>query len=144
VELVEIPQMETGAPLPEIKIIGAKLRCAYICSNPDFPGWDSGADSNHPGFDEYCAVIEFRDVSSYKFGAPNDEALYNHPLYKLGADYYGFYKFEKSPELKLQNDDWFWVATFHDETLQVAARSFSIVSSRVNTNSPKKALEVVK
>ena len=108
-ELVEIPQMETGAPLPEIKIIGAKLRCAYICSNPDFPGWDSGADSNHPGFDEY-----------------------------------GFYKFEKSPELKLQNDDWFWVATFHDETLQVAARSFSIVSSRVNTNSPKKALEVVK
>lgn len=135
--------METGAPLPEIEVIGTLLRCAYICSNPDFPGWEE-PDLKHIGFEEYCAVIEFQGVSSYQFGAPDDETLFNHPLYKLGADFYGFYKLTQSPELKLQENEFLWVATFHDETLQVAASAMRIVSHRIDTNCPKKALAEVK
>jgi hypothetical protein len=143
-ELNYLPAMETGSPLPEIEKIGEVLRCSYICSNPDFPGWDSGENLEHIGFDEYCAVIEFEGVSSYKFGAPNDESLYQHPSYKMGVGFYGFYKLTTSPELELLPNHFLWVFTFHDETLQVVARSLKILSRRANTNSPKEALDLEK
>mgnify|MGYP007133534720 CR=1 FL=1 len=135
--------METGAPLPEIEELGDFLRCSYICTNPDFPGWDSGESPDHPGFDEYCAVLEFEGVTSYKFGAPNDEGLYEHPLHNLGVGFYGFYKLTSSPELELLPDHYLWVATFHDETLQVVARSLKILSRRINVSQPKEALKRV-
>ncbi|WP_299773312.1 hypothetical protein [uncultured Pseudoteredinibacter sp.] len=136
----EPPIMESGAPLPEILERENSLLCAYICSNPDFVGWDSGAPPDHPGFEEYCAVIEFEDVQSYKFGTPSDEELFEHPLYKLGIDYYGFYKLNVSPELVLIAGCSLWVATFHDETLQVIAKGARVVSARVGVSSPKEAL----
>jgi len=143
-ELNDLPPMETGAPLPAIEFNGDVLRCSYICSNPDFPGWDSGVSPDHKGFDEYCAVIEFRGVSSYKFGAPNDEGLYDHPLYKLGVAFYGFYLLTTSPELELLPNKKLWVVTFHDETLQVVASTLKVVNSRIDTISPKDALDRAK
>ena len=143
-EWTEPPMMESGAPLPSILDCGSTLLCAYICSNPDFVGWDSGAPPDHPSFDEYCAVIEFEDVENFKFGAPNDEELYEHPLHKLGVDYYGFYKLNESPELDLMPGYFLWVAVFHDETLQVIAKNAKVFNSRVAVNSSQKALEHVK
>jgi len=143
-ELNNLPAMEAGAPLPEIAINGEVLRCSYICSNPDFPGWDSGESLDHKGFEEYCAVIEFEGVSSYKFGAPNDESLYDHPLYKLGVGFYGFYKLTESPELELLPKHHLWVISFHDETLQVVALELKVISHRINTSSLKEALDRAK
>jgi hypothetical protein len=91
-ELNDFPEMETGASLPAITENGNALQCAYICSNSDFPGWDRGEETDHPGFDEYCAVIEFTGVASFKFGAPNDEgrpkALYE-PVHGSAPDITG-------------------------------------------------------
>ena len=140
----EPPPMEPGAPLPVIEENGESLRCSYICANPDFPGWDSGAPSNHPGFAEYCAVVEFDNVIRYKFGAPNDEGLHKHPLYKMGVSFYEFYSLSESPELKLVAGSKLWVATFHDETLQVIAESARVLAHRVNVNLPVKALEYIR
>lgn len=143
-ELNYLPAMESGAPEPEIDINGSVLRCSYICSNPGFPGWESGESSDHKGFDEYCAVIQFDGVTNYKFGAPNDEALCDHELYKFGVSFYGFYKLTTSPEIELKHNQFLWVITFHDETLQVAATELRVVSERVNTSDPKEALNITK
>ncbi len=139
-EWTEPPIMESGAPLPSLSECDDTLLCAYICSNPDFVGWDTGAPPDHPDFDEYCAVIEFEHVESFRFGAPNDEELYEHPLHKLGVDYYGFYKFDESPDLELMPGYFLWVAVFHDETLQVIAKNAKVLNSRVAVSSPKDAL----
>ena len=138
----EPPAMETGAPEPEIKKIAGSLLCAYQCSNPDFPGWDSGESIEHPGFDEYFAILEFADVKRFSMGPPNDETLYDHPLYKLGVDYYGFYKLDKSPEITDSDGYFHWVVTFHDETLQVIAKNGFVKSSRIDAKSSTEALEL--
>ena len=139
------PAMETGAPEPELKEIGGSLLCAYRCSNPDFPGWDSGESIEHPGFTEYFAVLEFTDVKRFFMGPPSDESLYDHHLHKLGVDYYSFNKLETSPELSDPDNNEYchWVVTFHDETLQVIAKNATVKSRRIDAGSAKEALELV-
>ncbi len=139
IELNQFPPMETGSPLPAIRETGSNLFVSYLCSNPDFPGWDSGVSPDHPGFDEYCAVIKFTDVDWYHFGEPNDERLHEHPLYEYGLTFYGFHKVEKSKRAKRNNQS-YWIITFHDEILEVIAGGINLISNRVDTNSPKEAL----
>src|SRR4051812_30264853 len=86
------PEMDTGAPMPEIKAIADALLVAYVCSNPLFPGWDRGESPDHPGFAIYSAVLRFDGVVSYRLGPPNDERLHEHPLHACGLDFYGFFE----------------------------------------------------
>ena len=78
--------------------------------------------------------MKFEEVESFEFGPPNDESLYNHPLYKKGVDYYGFYK------LGYLNDFYHWVITFHDETLQVFAKKATVIHKRIDAASAQDAL----
>ncbi len=133
--------METGAPMPAIKETGADLLVSYICNNPDFPGWDSGASPDHPGFDEYCAVIKFSKIGWYHFGGPSDEKLHEHPLYDRGLSFYGFHLVENS--IKTNSTQSHWIITFHDETLEVVARNVEVVSKRVDTATPEDALTMI-
>ena len=132
--------MEAGAPLPAIKRIASDLLVSYICCNPKFPGWDSGAEPNHPGFDEYCAVLKFHDVSWSHFGAPSDERLHEHPLYKQGLTFYAFHEVENSQKVK-DNNLRHWIITFHDETLEVIGRDIELLSARIDSGDPSKTLE---
>ena len=93
------PPMETDAPLPVVQQVGESLVVAYVCRNPDFPGWDSGADPSHHGFDIWSAVLRFSGVAWHHFGAPSDEALATHPLYPVGLDFYGFWEVLDSPRV---------------------------------------------
>jgi hypothetical protein len=128
VEWSEPPRMTTGAPLPAIHQLDQSLFVAYVCRNPEFPGWDSGATPEHPGFDIYSAVLRFDGVTWHHFGAPNDESLHEHPLYPFGLRCYGFwevvYSIPTDPSLR------HWIATFHDEILEVVATSACVVSPR--------------
>lgn len=124
------PPMETGAPLPVVQRVGESLVVAYVCRNPEFPGWDSGADPSHHGFDLWSAVLRFSGVSWHHFGAPNDEALSTHPLYSVGLSFYGFWEVLDSPRVLDGGTLRHWVITFHDETLEVVAASASVVSPR--------------
>src|SRR4051812_26373353 len=81
------PPMETGAPLPVAERSGESLVVAYVCRNPEFPGWASGADLSHRGFDIWNAVLRFSGVAWHHFGAPNDEELATHPLYAVGLGF---------------------------------------------------------
>jgi len=133
--------MDTGAPLPAIRKEGDCLWVAYVCRNPEFPGWDSGAAAQHPGFAIYCALLRFDGVTDYHFGAPNDERLHAHPLYPVGLSFYGFYEAHGTSRLAERKGKKHWIITFHDETLEVVADSAHVVSSRIEGEDTHAALE---
>lgn len=140
-EWLDPPPMETGAPLPAIRKEGDRLWVAYVCRNPDFPGWGSGAGPEHPGFDIYSALLRFDGVTDYHFGAPNDERLHTHPLYSAGLKWYGFYEARETERLAGTKHKKHWIITFHDETLEVIADSAHIVSDRIDGEDTDAALE---
>jgi hypothetical protein len=139
IELNIFPSMDTGAPLPATMKDGSDLFVSYVCANPDFQGWNSGAPQDHPGFDEYCAVIKFEDVDWYHFGEPSDEKLHEHPLYEHGLTFYGFHEVEGSKRKNRENQR-HWIITFHDEILEVLGSSVELISGRIDTSSPEEAL----
>jgi len=124
------PKMEVGSPCPVVRCLPGSLLVAYVCSNPEFPGWDRGADPDHPGFDIWSAVVRFDGVTWHHFGAPGDEALRTHPLYDVGLGFYGFWEVLDSPRMPAGSALHHWVVTFHDETLEVVAASAFVVSRR--------------
>ncbi len=124
----EPPAMDTGAPNPALSMQGDSLFVAYVCMNPDFPGWDS-AEPGHPGLDVYSAVLQFDGVTQQYLGPPSNESLHLHPLYGLGLSWYSFFEVLCSP--RAVNDRRHWIATFHDETLEVVARAAKVAHFRV-------------
>jgi hypothetical protein len=121
------PPMETGSPLPAARAIGNRLLVAYVCSNPEFPGWNAGAELDHPGFAVYCAVLEFSGVKSFKLGPPSDERLWEHPLYRAGLKSYEFHEIQNESSQHSKH----WIVTFHDETLDVIAEHAKILETRI-------------
>ena len=133
----EPPNMDAGAPEPVVRLHDLRLFVAYRCKNPDFPGWGSEAAPDHPGFDEYFAVIQFDGVRKYTIGAPSEERLHEHPLFFRGLKCYQFHTVSGLAEGQV------WIACFHDETLEVQADSATVICSRVNASSADEALKQV-
>ena len=131
--------MDVGAPEPAVYESGDTGWVAYRCNNPDFPGWDSGASPNHPGFDEFCAVVRFIGVESMTLGPPSDERLHEHTLFDLGLEPYAFHVVEDSDEAT-PGETSHWIITFHDETLEVIAEDADVAEPRVEVDSPEQAL----
>lgn len=80
-ELNDLPQRSAGAPLPLLLAEDSELVLAYLTSS---------------SFDE-VAIVEFDLVAAHYLGAPNDEALSGHPLYKKGLRAYGAYEVRTHP-----------------------------------------------
>ena len=123
------PDMNSGTPFPAISVLNDSLFIAYVCHNPEFPGWDTGETVEHPGFDIYSAVVRFSGVVAHYLGSPTDEALYRHPLYSRGLKFYAFHEVLRSP--KAANPLRHWIATFHDETFEVVALAAEVYRRRV-------------
>jgi hypothetical protein len=119
------PAMQPGAPNPAARYIDPTLYVAYVCQNPKFPGWDSGAAIDHPGFDVYSAVIRFDGVQKYILGAPGEAQLHEHSLHPLGLSVYKFWEVVDCPSIPPGMHR--WLATFGDDTLDVTAASASVM-----------------
>lgn len=117
--------MDTGSPCPAVHSGEHRLLCAYHISETVVP-------------ERAVALLRFEGVLQFRLGYPNDEALHGHPLAKFGLKPYTSYLIENSPliaEIENQNRvhsaykpgmyvRWrHWIMTFHDETLEVIARS---------------------
>lgn len=126
----EPPVMDVGAPVPVGESSGDSLFVAYVCDNPEFPGWSSGAPIEHPGFDFYSAVLRFDGAKEHYLGPPGDEALHLHPLFPMGLTAYGFHEVSRSP--MAVNGLGHWIITFHDETLEAAAVTAQVYRERVD------------
>ena len=117
--------MDTGAPEPVIVREADRLWVAYRAHNPDFPGWNDPCAAEylaaHPG--EPIAVLVFEGVSEYRFGAPSNERLHEHPLYRRGLNYHQFHRVRYQGETASV-----WIVTFHDQTLEVSADAASAIA----------------
>ena len=122
--------MVSGAPEPSLHVSEDRLFVAYNCINPAFPGWDSGASPDHPGFDDLFAILEFTGVRSHTLGEPSEETLANHPLFQLGVSWYGFYR------LAIPDEETEWIIAFHDNTLRVRAESARVVFGPATSEQP--------
>ena len=141
VEWDDPPAMESGAPLPAARLINEALYIAYVCKNPDFPGWGNGAPIDHPGFALFSALLRFNGVTKYSLGPPGDERLYEHPLYQVGLRHYSFYEVTGMPDVS--SGDRMWIATFHDETLEVHAASAEVICRRIDGENTLRIVEDV-
>jgi hypothetical protein len=112
--------MDTGAPSPAIERAGDTLVVAYLVGATGAP--------------ECAAIVRFTGVFSVHFGDPNDEGLWEHPLYRSGLRHYGFWEILDSPNVPAGKPFRHWIATFHDETLEVVATSAAVIAREV----PKK------
>jgi hypothetical protein len=120
--------MEPGSPNPAVLVGKGNLLVAYVCRNADFPGWDSGESVDHPGFALYSAVLSFELCAEHRMGPPGDEKLHMHPLYAPGLKHYSFFEVvPPSADATWRN----WIITFHDELLEVRARSAKVFRRRV-------------
>jgi hypothetical protein len=118
------PQMDVGAPLPSIRVDADRLWVAYLRRDPEATG----------------VVLRFDGVSEYHFGGPNDERLHEHPLYSAGLSFYAFYEARGSERLRGRKKK-HWIATFHDETLEVIADSATIVEDAIEGENTRAMLE---
>ncbi len=134
--------MDVGSPEPAVYENGGTAWVAYRCNNPDFPGSGSDARQNHPGFDEYCAVLRFTGVESLTLGPPGGEQLHEHSLHDAGLEPYSFQVVEDSDEAT-EGETAHWVVTFHDETLEVIAEDAEVFEARIDASSPEQALTQV-
>lgn len=143
-EWKEAPQMDTGAPMPQIQLLEDRnLLCAYIISQAS---------------SEEYAIVAFRGTTQFTFGYPNDEALGAHPLFKYGVSFYAFNKIENSPYLvelgkrnakefpgteELMMEKQHYLASFHDETLEVVCDNLEFIG-RVKAESGDDAINKIK
>lgn len=130
-EIKDAPLPDTGAPNPTI--IGDEQSLFLIYTTRD----------------ERTAVVKFENCVIHKFGAPNDEALSGHELYKNGLHHYGIFKVSKSSWLKdlekmnsahpRHDKERFlayshFIFTFHDSTFECisAAMNFELHRDAIN------------
>jgi hypothetical protein len=124
------PAMNPGATRPEL-YFSRDLYCTYYL--PDAGNFTGNGQ---------IAVLRFSGVLHFRMGQPNDEVLGGHPLYKAGLGFYGFFRVLHSPliaEIEERNAVHrqhqpgiyskfnHWIATFHDETLEVISRQASFL-----------------
>ena len=118
VEWSEPPQMCTGVPLPVVERVGSDLVVVYICGGPETR--------------DHCAVVRFSGVQSQQFGYPNDEGLWEHRFYGIGLRHYAFWEVVDSPDIPVGSSLHHWIATFHDETLEVVGTSATVIARKVS------------
>jgi hypothetical protein len=137
-------RMDTGAPLPHVLSSGNQTIVLFHCGLDHDPEWDGKTVTTidtHDNQERRFAWMRFDGVTACLFGPPNDEALNGHPLWGHGLEFYQFHTVTNSgwiAELQERNrvhrhhKDELWyqlqhfVITFHDETLEVIARTYEV------------------
>lgn len=118
--------MDIGAPEPTVQTLGSQLLVSYFTR------------------DDAVAVLRFDEVRTYSLGPPNDEGLADHPLYALGLKPYAFFEMSQlgSPQhgAPAASSERHWIATFHDDTLEIHARLAVVVTKNAEQQSPNEAL----
>lgn len=142
VELEDLPQCSTGAPLPVIVADEHRLYVAYIVDEPD-PSWDGTSVTvvTPESADETIALIQFVRPDAHFFGPPNDEAFSGHPLASRGLRPYGAFEVLQSSWVRILErrnrvhpyhsasafaNCRHFVLAFHDSTFECIARSYEI------------------
>ncbi|MDR1159161.1 MAG: hypothetical protein LBK69_00830 [Syntrophomonadaceae bacterium] len=157
-ELIDnIPQCDVGAPLP---IIFSDERFVYLFYylRKDDKNWDGTyVNIRNSDVDEGVACIKFKGLTQYKFGAPNDEAIEGHPMYKYGLEAYSFFEVKNSEWIKTlmqmnrvhpcHKDKYFdncrhFIYFFHDNCFEIVCDSYSY--EIINTSIKEALINMIK
>jgi hypothetical protein len=111
--VVEIPHPSAGATEPTV--LSDDRRTALIYYVADSWPAEFGAPGAQTDAFERVATVVFTGVRGVFFGAPNDEALDNHPLYERGLGFYGAFRVEDSS----------WAAALERLAIKKGARPIS-------------------
>jgi hypothetical protein len=114
--------MEIGAPQPSFERLGDAVLVAYRISRPD----------------DHFAVLRFNGVQDLTFGDPTDEALETHRLFSAGLQPYRFQEVHGEPDVPAGLRR--WIITFHDDTLEVTARSAEVIVRATDAQSAAHAI----
>jgi hypothetical protein len=101
--------MDNGVPQPTLEREGTNVLLAYRTSRKD----------------DHFAILQFDEVRDLSFGDPNDETLESHRLYAHGLEPYRFHEIHEDDGVPSGFRR--WIVTFHDDTLDVVARSARVV-----------------
>jgi hypothetical protein len=128
VPLKELPDPNTGAPMPVVLAAVDRLVVSYLTTSVK----------------PRRIVLEFDRALAHKLGPPNDEAWIGHPLAKRGLEPYGVHEVKQSSwiaDLEKMNrvhsrhvaglfDGYrHFIFMLKDDTLEVIARSFRLVET---------------
>jgi hypothetical protein len=137
-------RMDTGAPLPHVFSGGNQTIVLFHSGFDHDPEWDGKTVTTidtQDDQDRHFSWMRFDGVTACLFGPPNDEALTGHPLWGHGLEFYQFHTVTNSgwiAELQERNrvhrhhkdEPWsqlqHFVITFHDETLEVVAKTYEV------------------
>lgn len=119
------PKMDIGAPHPLAERAGDVLWLAYRTRGGD-----------------HFAVLRFTGVREYSLGDPNDERLDTHPLFTSGLQFYAFHEVREDALVTAGLRR--WIATFHDDTLDVTAHSVEIMVRATKVQTAARALALVR
>jgi hypothetical protein len=86
---------------------------------------------------EDSAVVSFHDVMEWSYGYPNDEGLAEHRLWGSGLKHYEFH-FEHDES---DNPTSKWIATFHDGTFEIEAKTSKVEVKHAKNSNPSEALD---
>lgn len=127
VELTDVPQCDSGAPMPQVLGDGHTVWLSYFLGGN--------------GFSTDRAVLRFSGVDSVSFGGPNEEALHGHPLWGKGLTFYSFHEVIGSLWVATREREnsvhehhrrvrfarlRHFVFTFHDETFECLADGYGV------------------
>ena len=146
VSLSDVPQCNSGAPLPVVVADEGNLVLAYVVNEPD-PNWDgtyaTAIDPSTPGL--LFAIVTFQHPRAHFSGPPNDEAFSGHPLHARGLRPYAAFEVENSSWVRalehmnrvhpnhsprLFTDLKHFIFAFHDSVFECIARGYSVTLHR--------------
>jgi hypothetical protein len=129
IELTDLPPSNAGAPRP---VVYANERAVLVA-------YELAEHARGELEGDVSGVVIFKRAQSHLFGPPNDETVHGHRLAKYGLGPYSFWEVKHSiwiAELCARNrvhphhqdlhyaDFRHFIFTFHDSTLEVAARAY--------------------
>jgi hypothetical protein len=122
-ERTDIPQMDTGAPLPLVLASDDRVLLSYLLRDG-----------------EGVVIVDFQASRAHSLGSPNDETLHGHPLARTGLTSYAVFEISNSPWIevlrqigsvhRLYNAKRFaqlkhYIFTFHDCTFECIAEGLT-------------------
>jgi hypothetical protein len=146
VELEDVPQSSTGAPIPLVLADERRVVLAYyLADRPE--DWDGTSVQvvDPVRSDEPLALVLFKGCIAHMLGPPNDEAFAGHPLANRGVEPYGTYRIENSSwirRLERMNSvhsrhrpEQFWklqhlIFAFHDSTFECVCLKFEVTTAK--------------
>jgi hypothetical protein len=95
VEILNEIQSDVGAPCPKMVAGESVIYLAFYLENTS-KNWDGTTIHVRQNTDTGIVLFCFKGCAQFKFGYPNNEAIYGHPYFRLGLKPYKIFEVENS------------------------------------------------